>query len=76
VKGGVYKTTISGSSLKVSPLMAGSFEVEIRGLDGRKVASAKSENGAPVDFQLNGNMVYTVIAQVDGSRQAGLVTLQ
>jgi hypothetical protein len=73
---GVYKTSFNGSSLKVSPLMSGSFDVEIRGLDGRKIASARSENGTPVDFQLNGNMVYTVIAQSGNNRQAGLITLQ
>jgi type 1 glutamine amidotransferase len=75
VKSGVYKTSVNGNSLVLSPVIAGPFTAEVRGLDGKKIASARSENGTPVEFQLNGNMIYTVIAQMGNSRQAGLVTL-
>jgi type 1 glutamine amidotransferase len=75
VKSGVFKTAVNGNSLVLSPLMAGSFTAEIRGLDGKRIASAKGENGKPVTFELAPNLVYAVTATSGNSRQTGLITM-
>ena len=75
VKSGVFTTSMSGSSLVVSPLVAGAFTVEIHGLDGRRIGFAEAKDGQPITFSLRANALYSITVESGQGRRSSLVAM-
>jgi len=71
----ISKTSITGASLTVSFLKEGIHSIEIRGLDGKLIASDYGQ-GMSHTFNLRPNSVYAVFASTPQGRQSKIVTTQ
>jgi len=76
VNTGAFKTSIAGSALMVTAMQEGAHTVEIRGLDGKIVASERGNGMQVHTFNLRPNSVYSVTTTGLKGRQSKLVTLQ
>ena len=74
-RNGVFRATVTGSTLVVTPLEKGDYKVTVRALDGRRIVLQEARDGQPTTFSLRPRALYSVTMQSGQQRRSALVAV-
>lgn len=71
----LFHTVAEGGNLTVTPLKIAPYTVEIRELDGGRIAVAEARDGRPTLFSLRPHALYSITVESGRERHSGLVAM-